>query len=94
LKAKQERRVAVSAVLCSGHILVVVFRGVAGIEHVIVSERPGERPVDILVREGLLDEVKRVIALDDSPEEYAEFTASLKRELDKLICREGVYRAR
>ena len=94
MRAKQERRVAVYAVLCSGHILVVVFRGSAGVEHVIVSERTGEDPKNILLRRRLLEEIRTVIPLERAPKEYAVFTASLKDELDKLICREGVYRAR
>ncbi len=94
MRAKQERRIAVFTTLCSRHILVVVFRGCAGIEHVIVSEDVSEDPESILKWRGLLEEVRTIIPLDLAPREYAVFTASLKDELDKLICREGVYRAR
>ena len=94
MRAKQERRIAVFTTLCSGHTLVVVFRGSAGVEHVVVSEDVSEDPESILARKGLLEEVRAVIPLDLAPGEYAVFTASLKDELDKLICREGVYRAR
>ncbi len=94
MRAKQERRITVYTVLCSGHTLVVVFRGNAGIEHVIVSEEPEKDPENVLLRKGLLEEISTIIPLDHAPREYAKFTASLKDELDKLICREEVYRAR
>ncbi len=94
MRTKRERRIAVHAVLCSGHLLVVVFRGNAGIEHVIVSERTGEDPENILLRRMLLEEIRAIVPLERASREYAAFTASLKDELDKLICREGVYRAR
>ncbi|GEM_PF-6580508 len=93
MRAKQERRIAVYTVLCSGHTLVVVFRGKVGIEHVIVSEETNEDPEDILLKGGLLEEIRAIIQLDHAPREYVKFTASLRDELDKLICREGVYRA-
>lgn len=94
MRAKQERRIAVYTILCSGHTLVVVFRGSAGIEHVIVSEEVGEGPEDILLKGRLLEEIGVITPLGRAPGEYARFTASLRDELDKLICRGGVYRAR
>ncbi len=94
MKAKQERRIAVYTVLCSGHILVVVFRGSAGVEHVIVSEKEDKKPEKILHEKSILDEIWAIIPLNRATKEFSEFTSSLKDELDKLICREGVYRAR
>lgn len=93
MRTKQERRIAVYTALCSGHTLVVVFRGNAGIEHVIVSEETGEDPEETLLKGGLLEEIRTVAPLDHAPREYAKFIASLREELDKLICREGEYRA-
>jgi hypothetical protein len=94
LNPKRERRIAVYTSLCSGHSLIVVFRGDAGVEHVAVSEKTSEDPNDVLAKRGLLEEISAVVPLDHAPKEYVGFINSLKEELDKLICREVVYRAR
>lgn len=94
MNAKQERRVAVYVALCTGHVLIVVFRGDAGIEHVLVSDRAGDDPKNVLARRRLLDEIWAITPLEQVQPRYRGLVSSLRDELDKLICREEVYRAR